>query len=193
MKERALNLLASVGLVLYPLVIYFGIKNGNLRWASLGVLLIVTPALLLRMRRRSMSELTAFAWIPLLTISVLGVGGLLNRSGVVLATPVIVNAVLFFAFSASLWTKMPMIERFARLQEPDLSDAKIAWCRSWTIAWCAFFVVNAVTAGLLARFAPLQAWTLYNSLIAYMLIGLLFGIERVWRWFKFERISSHSE
>lgn len=189
MKERALNLLASAGLVLYPLVIYFGIKNDSLRWASLVVLLIVTPAIFLRLRRHSAKQLTAFAWLPLLTVTLLGIGGLLNRSGLVLATPVIINAVLCTVFSATLRTDMPMIERFARLQDPELSADKVTWCRDWTIAWCLFFVVNATTAGLLALFAPLAWWTLYNSLIAYVLIGLLFGIERTWRWFRFERPS----
>ncbi len=39
----------------------------------------------------------------------------------VLYYPVAVNLVMLAAFGGSLWTSMPVVERLARLREPDLS------------------------------------------------------------------------
>src|SRR6185436_7648546 len=47
--------------------------------------------------------------------------------------------------------------------------------------WCLFFALNGSTALLLALAAPLAWWTLYNGLIAYLLIGALFATEWILR------------
>jgi uncharacterized membrane protein len=70
-----------------------------------------------------------------------------------------------------------MIERFARMQEPDLDAEKLAHCRRWTGRWCLFFVVNGATAATLAIAAPLWWWTVYTGGIAYALMGLMFALE----------------
>jgi uncharacterized membrane protein len=40
-----------------------------------------------------------------------------------------------------------------------------------------FFVINGTIAAALTLWAPLAWWTLYNGLIAYLLMGLLFAGE----------------
>ena len=88
------------------------------------------------------------------------------------------NAVLLLSFGATLRRgSTPMIERFARLQEPDLSLPKQAWCRTWTKIWCAFFIANGAIAAGLARYADVEAWAFYNGLLAYALIGSLLALE----------------
>lgn len=74
-----------------------------------------------------------------------------------------------------------MIERFARLQSPQLTHEQVRWCRGWTFGWCAFFVVNGVVAASLALWAPLRAWTLYNGFLAYLAIGALIAVEWILR------------
>lgn len=185
--QRFVNLVASVGLVLYPVVIYLGMRHEALRWASLLAIALIAPALYVRFRGQPLEKLSMFAWIPLLTVSLLAAGALLNSHGMVLTAPVAVNALLLVGFGATLWTDTSMIERFARLETDQLSEAQQAWCRAWTIVWCVFFVANGAVAAVLAACSPLAWWGLYNSLIAYVLIGLLFGIERTARWFRFER------
>jgi uncharacterized membrane protein len=74
-----------------------------------------------------------------------------------------------------------MIERFARLSEPELSPAGVRYTRHVTQVWCAFFVVNGAIAAYTAAFASREAWALYNGLIAYVLMGVLFGGERLVR------------
>src|SRR5699024_1657550 len=102
----------------------------------------------------------------------------------------LINLVLLIVFASTLRTPMPMIERFARLIDSELTPAQQAWCWQWTVVRCAFFFLNGVLAAMIALWAPLLWWTLYTSLIAYIFMGTLFTIERIGRWWKFERITS---
>lgn len=81
----------------------------------------------------------------------------------------------------------PMVERLARLQDPDLRDEEVAWCRLWTGIWCGFFAVNGGIAFALAQWGTLDAWALYNGLIAYGAMGVLFTTEWIIRKVRFGR------
>ena len=66
-----------------------------------------------------------------------------------------------------------MIERFARLAEPDLPPEGVIWTKKVTIVWCGFFVVNAVIALGTVLFTSTKIWVLYNGFISYLLMGVL--------------------
>ena len=102
-----------------------------------------------------------------------------------LALPVLISAALLVTFSVSLVRGMPMIERFARMQNPDLPPDHAVHCRQVTWVWCGFFVINGAIAAFLAVRGPLELWTLYSGLIAYVLMGVLFAIEYIVRRFRF--------
>jgi uncharacterized membrane protein len=70
-----------------------------------------------------------------------------------------------------------MIERLARLREPELPPEGVAYTRRVTQAWCVFFVFNGTVALATALWASEAAWSLYNGVIAYGLMGLMFGGE----------------
>ena len=72
---------------------------------------------------------------------------------------------------------MSIVERLARLKQPELPASGVRYTRKVTQAWCVFFVVNGAIGLGTALFADLETWTLYNGLIAYLLIGLMAGIE----------------
>lgn len=91
--------------------------------------------------------------------------------------PVLVNLGLLLVFGGSLLGSQTVIERLARLREPDLPAEGVAYTRKVTQAWCVFFVLNgAVSAGTMF-WAPPAVWALYNGLIAYLLIGLMLSVE----------------
>src|SRR3546814_12152489 len=82
-------------------------------------------------------------------------------------------------FAGSLFSGLPVIERLARLQDPDLSPSGVRYTRQVTRVWVGFFIFNGSIATALTLWSPLAWWTLYNGLIAYPLMGRL---EReVWR------------
>src|SRR5690606_36147533 len=92
--------------------------------------------------------------------------------------PVLVNAVLLCAFAASLWRPPSVIERLARLAEPNLPAEGVRYTAAVTRVWCAFFVLNGAAALYTALFTDERAWALYNGLVAYMLMGALLLGER---------------
>ena len=91
--------------------------------------------------------------------------------------PVLVNGALLALFAYSLVAPPTIVERFARVQEPDLPLQAIAYARRVTQVWCGFFVINGCAALLTALYASSALWWLYNGFIAYLLIGFLFAGE----------------
>lgn len=104
-----------------------------------------------------------------------------------LLAPVLMNLVLLSSFGLSLWSDRPMVERFARLQVPDLPPDEVRYCRSVTKVWCGFFVVNGSVCLILALRRDSAMWALYTGFLSYLLIGSLFGIEYVYRHWRFRR------
>lgn len=95
--------------------------------------------------------------------------------------PVIVNVGMLLLFGLSLFFPPTVVERIARIKEPNLSDVGVKYTRCVTQVWCVFFVFNGTIAFLTACFMSHIIWSLYNGLIAYILMGLLFGIEYLCR------------
>ncbi|MEN3293994.1 MAG: hypothetical protein V7642_3247 [Burkholderiales bacterium] len=91
--------------------------------------------------------------------------------------PVLVNAVMLSLFGYTLISPPSMIERLARLREPYLPSEAIVYTRRVTQVWCGFFVINGAIALATALWASPAIWSLYNGVIAYLLMGLLFGVE----------------
>jgi uncharacterized membrane protein len=93
------------------------------------------------------------------------------------AYPLCINAGLLASFGFSLWRGMPVVERLARLQEPDLPEQAVRYTRRVTQAWCVFFAVNAALSLATAVWGSEALWALYNGVIAYILMGLFFAVE----------------
>lgn len=172
----------------YPVVVYLGLRAGNGRAVLLGLLAFSLLYAWLRFDAARREVLVGL--VPsvgaIAGLSVLGL--LLRRASVVLALPVLINVGLLFVFGASLRAgAVPFVERFARLEEPNLTDEQRAYCRSVTKVWCAFFVLNGAAAGLLALKAPLAWWTLYTGLLAYVAMGTLFAVEYTYRAYRFRQ------
>ena len=99
-----------------------------------------------------------------------------NRAELLLLYPVAVSFSLLFVFGRSLIHPPSMVERIARLSEPDLPPQGVRYTRQVTWVWCGFFALNGAIA-LATVFASREYWALYNGLVSYILMGLLFVIE----------------
>lgn len=91
--------------------------------------------------------------------------------------PVLISAFMLGLFTLSLRYGPPMVERLARLREPQLPARAVIYTRQVTVAWSVFFLCNGVLAAALTLWAPLSWWMLYTGLISYGLMGLMFAIE----------------
>ena len=162
--------------LLYPLVVFFGSHYFE-PW-KIAALLIV----LLLVRLAASYSLKHWS-TPLL---IAGIGYCLfamwsNQLGTLLFYPLLVNALMLLIFGWSLYSPPSLIERVARLQHPDLPPEGVIYTRRVTQVWCGFFIINGTLAAVTALWASLEVWSLYNGLIAYLLMGILFAAEYIVR------------
>lgn len=186
---KALAIFNVVLVLGYPLAVYLGLTHLNARSASLLLLLLLSPGLVQKLRSASRDRLKSVAALPLSIFTLVALSAWLDNPRFVFALPVLINGALLAQFVASLRTT-PMVERFARLQEPELSLAQVAYCRRVTLVWASFFAVNAAVSASLAWLASVATWALYNGVIAYVLIGILGASEYIVRKAKFREYGS---
>lgn len=169
-KGRLGSVVLLLATLSYPVIIYFSQGHIEPRW------LAVLPVAL-GLVRLGVSQ-TSVAWS-------VGVGAVLLAAAAWFSNgylplklyPVGVNAVMLVLFGASLVHPPSLVERLARLREPELPPVAIAYTRRVTQVWCGFFAINGGIALWTALYASDATWTLYNGGIAYGLMGLLAGIE----------------
>jgi uncharacterized membrane protein len=181
------KLVAAVNALLvvsYPLAVYVGLTRFSARGLGLLLAAILLPGMLYRARHARREDWLVALRLPLTIVALLALTAVLDDARFVLALPVLINAALLVQFAGSL-RGTPLVERFARMQQPRLSAAQVAYCRRVTHVWCVFFVLNGGVSALLARFASLSVWALYNGLIAYVLMGGLGASEYAVRKFRF--------
>jgi uncharacterized membrane protein len=178
----ALAILNATLVGLYPVAVWVGLTYLGTRAVGLLVLAFLVPTLAIRLRRADRATFWSILRVPLAILALVLVGVILDDRRYVLAMPVLVNGLLLATFGSTLAPgATPMIERFARVQEPELGLAKQAHCRQFTWVWCGFFALNGTAAAALALWAPIAWWATYTGLVAYVLMGLLFAAEYVVR------------
>ncbi|WP_440998271.1 hypothetical protein [Cysteiniphilum litorale] len=98
--------------------------------------------------------------------------------------PVAMNLAFLSIFIVSLFAKENIIYQFAKkTSRQPLPPFVSTYTRKVTIAWCVFFLLNALVSCYSALFSSLHVWTIYNGLISYILIGTFFVCEFVVRIF----------
>lgn len=178
---RPLANVLAIGLTLvYPVAVYFGLDSIGPRGLGLALLAV----LLLRhwqSARRFAADVRNSEWLVFAALAGLAASiTALDSEALLLLYPVAVNLCLLLVFGRSLFHPPTVIERIARQSEPDLPPEGVRYTHQVTQAWCAFFAMNAAVA-LVTVFASREAWVLYNGLISYVLMGVMFAGEWIIR------------
>jgi uncharacterized membrane protein len=179
--KARLSLATGAVLVFYPVLVYFG--QSRLGVSSMALLFILICGLRLAASRLGGAARFggAFGMPQLLTtcgVIVLALVSIFSGSPeAMLYYPVLVNTAMLLLFGSSLLFPPTIVEQIARLRHPHLPEQATPYLRRVTIAWCLFFVGNGAVAFYTATFASFETWTLYNGLIAYLLIGAMFAAE----------------
>lgn len=160
--------------IAYPFFVYFGLRflppvaivGGllallALRWGISGFSPMLRP-LLVVLGGTGLSVVGIATLAPLMSLK---------------AYPVLLNIGIAVLFGCSLYRPPTAIERLARLREPDLPATAVGYLRKVTIVWLCFFLINGAISAATAFWGSLAAWTLYNGLISYLLIGSLLAGE----------------
>jgi uncharacterized membrane protein len=109
-------------------------------------------------------------------------------NGALLTTllPVLAYCALFLLFAGTLRPgRVPLISRFARLEQGELTAELQSYTRRLTVIWCAFFAGMAMLALGLAAWAPRKVWFMHTFFFSYLMIAMLFLGEfayRRWRY-----------
>lgn len=173
---KLLAALSAILLLAYPFAVYYGVEKYGLP----SVALVLSVLFITRILAGKMSRLNEFKYLAFITagmgLLLLLLSYLLGQNGWLKFYPVAVNSCMFLLFFQSLFKKQSLVERFARIQTPDLPESGVQYTRKVTKVWCLFFIINGVLA-LFTCFLSMEVWAIYNGLISYMAIGLVFLIE----------------
>jgi uncharacterized membrane protein len=167
--------------LLYPLVIW--IARGQVEPHWLACLLLAAAAT--RLPSLKISRLAQWSVLGALALAATAIWS--NAMLPLKLYPVLINCALLVAFAYSLASPPSIIERLARATEPNLPPAAIGYTRCVTQVWCLFFVINGSIALATALWASEAIWSLYTSVISYLLMGALFGGEYLVR-MRFKRL-----
>ena len=167
-----LSVLAGAAALAYPVLVYAAAVPPILIIA-ISVICLAGRLLVGGHGRRSRHE-----WL-IWGAAVAGVAGVLLVSplNAPLVYPVFINLALASIFAASLMFPPSIVERIARLSDPDLPARAVRYTRHVTMVWVAFLVCNAAISLATAVWGTLAQWTLWNGLLSYLAMGLLFAVE----------------
>ena len=168
---RLLGLLLVVAGLLYPFAVYYGMEHLSPRLfaALLGGLWLA--------RALSQQGKPGSRWMAGAALAFFALLGLAGEPALLRWYPVLLNLMLLVLFGLSLKFGPPVVERLARLREPELPEHAVRYTRKVTLVWAGFFLANALLISALTLWAPPAWWVLYTGLIAYVLMGLLFAAE----------------
>lgn len=169
---KFLRIATTVLLIGYPFLVWWLAQHGYL------LLLLVLLVTILGAQVISMGLRNPRSYIALSALVVIGIiAWFADPLTGVLYYPVWMNAAMFVLFVASLARPPAMITRLAQVMDGELSPAAVRYTERVTLVWAVFFALNGCAAWFTVQLDDMTIWTLYNGLIAYVLMGLLMMIE----------------
>ena len=175
--RKVIRLACILALAIYPFAVYLGERYVSPRYIGLALAFLLSCRFLL-LQENNTRELKVLA----IAITLAGVifslsAAIVNNNLLIKLYPLTINIFMLSIFGYSLINPPTMIERFARLLQPNLPPAVIAYTRKVTIVWCLFFIINGLISLWTVLFCSTKTWMLYNGFICYIFMGALFGIE----------------
>ncbi|WP_228005829.1 hypothetical protein [Xenorhabdus sp. BG5] len=172
----SLRIANTVMLIAWPFLVWAMVNYGQFHAILIVIILFFVLRLLASKQQTHNQQKTG--WILSIAGITLGLASLfLHNHQLLMYYPVVVNAVLLILFSSPLRYGPPIIERIARIKEPDLSPKGIIYTRKVTYIWCLFFMFNGAVSLGTCLYNDMTLWTLWNGMVSYLLIGLLISIE----------------
>ena len=179
-----LNVLFACLLLCYPFMVFFGFKYFEPRVVSLALIVILLLRFVFLSKKTKDISLLSTRLSLLAGFLILIAVQIFNKGIFIKLYPFFMSAIFFFSFAYSLKHKPSMAERFARMQHKKLPAKATRYLRKVTLLWCVFFVLNGTIALYTTFFTPIEVWTFYNGFLSYILMGVLFILELIFRQWK---------
>jgi acyl-coenzyme A synthetase/AMP-(fatty) acid ligase/uncharacterized membrane protein/3-hydroxymyristoyl/3-hydroxydecanoyl-(acyl carrier protein) dehydratase len=184
MKPAAGKIFFTAISVLYPLIVYCGLEYWGLSPRRLSIVLLALAFYHFLNFTHGKSHMDcgrAAVFVALVLICAF-LAFFADNILFVKLYPVLVSLSLLAFFGVTLFHGESFAFRMASLADKSLMvspsiNAVRRYCRKVTIAWCIFFSVNAFIALLTVFVESDKIWSLYNGLISYILIGIIFIVE----------------
>jgi uncharacterized membrane protein len=175
--------LVMVAVVVFPFSVYFLIETLGVEWLG-GILLFLLAVRLFPFIRR-------YRWAPVIfgIVGVAFLAALAWTENVLILQfyPTFVNLGLLSAFGATLIYPPTMVQRFAMAAGMAVNRRSIAYTRAVTVLWCVFFALNAAVSGIITIEGSMRTWTIYNGFLSYLIVGIIFAAEYLFRQFYMRR------
>lgn len=180
--STAFKVLTALVTALWPLIIFAAVMADVWRYVLPVLALLMGLKLITTLKARSAGPLVRVGLVLAALALVLCLLSLaFSAIGFMFYYPVAVNLIMLAVFLSSLRGEQSIVERLARLQDPNLSPRGVRYTRNVTKSWCVFFVLNGAIATATALIGDLKLWTWWNGLLSYGAIGLMFGGEYLLR------------
>lgn len=97
--------------------------------------------------------------------------------------PILINLLLLWLFAHTLFPPhRPLITLFAeQFHQVEANLALVRYTRGVTLIWSWVFAALAIESTMLALWASRETWSLFTNLINYLLVLIVFLIERKMR------------
>ncbi len=161
---------------LYPLIVFLGLK-----WVEptyIALVLAVLAGVRYYHTKTPLNipfvKVAGLVAVALLLFSVVANSALLLK-----LYPVVMSLSFFIIFVYSL-IKPPAVITLIAGARDKLTVNSVAYTKKVTFVWSVFFVINA-SISLVTVFLSDDVWALYNGLISYVLMGVLFAGEWIVR------------
>ena len=163
--------------VAYPFLVYFGISHyGPATFAGLLFIILFLRFIFAKQYKEPTQ------WALLIVVSLFcTITVFINSLDLLRYYPVVMSTGFMIIFLYSLSSDTPLIEKFARAAGENPTPFAKRWARNLTKAWIVILLVNAIIAGYTACCLSLEAWTLYNGLLSYILFASFFTFEYIIR------------
>ena len=172
------RLVLVAGGALYPFLAYAALRGSASGFVVVfGLALLALRLAFARQLRPSREELTVLALAGLVVLGLLPLSPPLAAK----AYPTAISFAFAALFLLSLLRPPSLVERIARLREPNLTPAGVIYTRRVTAIWGGFLLANGALAAALGAWGSLEVWTLWTGLLSYVAMGALFLGEYVVR------------
>ncbi|AIL33262.1 COG4648 family protein [Basilea psittacipulmonis] len=170
--KKIINGLLIIIMIAYPFILYFNHSPLTRRAFFLVLACLYLSKFIVALPEKPYRNLVLAGFFFLIFA--------FNLSALAYWYPIIISSLLLIIFAQSLWSEQTVIEKIARFRHPDLPPEAVHYTRQVTKVWIGFFLFNILITAILLH-THLTWWTLYTGVIAYILMGILFIGEWLYR------------